>query len=101
MVSINCPSRAKEITWLPSSEQTGNGGDELAVPRKFLVIYCYILSFFIPAVLLTCVLVLSLLRWRSCILLVLFQLACTAAAACCRLLKLHLGGMLAFCGFQL
>ena len=45
MVSINCPSRAKEITRLPSSEQTGNGGDELAVQRKFLVIYCYILSF--------------------------------------------------------
>ena len=31
--------------------------------------------------------------------LVLFHLACTAAAACCRLLKLHLGGMLAFSGW--
>ena len=36
MVSINCASRVKEITQLPSSEQTGTGGDELAVPRNFI-----------------------------------------------------------------
>ena len=37
MVSINCASRVKEITRLPSSEQTGTGGDELAVPRNFII----------------------------------------------------------------
>ena len=44
MVPINCASRVKEITRLPSSEQTGTGGDELAVPRNF-IIALYIISF--------------------------------------------------------
>ena len=44
MVSINCASRVKEITRIPTSEQTGIGGDELAVPRNF-IIALYILSF--------------------------------------------------------
>ena len=44
MVSINCPSRVKEITRLPYSEQTGTGGDELAVPRNY-IIALYIISF--------------------------------------------------------
>ena len=37
MVSINCASRVKEITRLPSSEQTGIGKDELAAPRNFII----------------------------------------------------------------
>ena len=51
IVSINCPSRVKEITQLHSSEQTGTGGDELAVYTKkfyYCVIY-YII--FIPVAL--------------------------------------------------
>ena len=37
MVSMNCASRVKEITRLPSSEQTGTAEDELAVPRNFII----------------------------------------------------------------
>ena len=36
----NCPNKAKEITVLPSSEQTGTDGDELAVPK--ITYYCLI-----------------------------------------------------------
>ena len=46
-VSVNCASRIKEITQLPSSEQTGTGGDKLAVPRNFIIT----LFIFMPVVL--------------------------------------------------
>ena len=41
---MNCASRVKQITQLSSSEQTGTGRDELAVPRNF-IIALYIISF--------------------------------------------------------
>ena len=44
MVSIKCTNRVKEITQLPSSDQTGTGGDELAVPGNFIIVL-YIISF--------------------------------------------------------
>ena len=36
IISINCPSKTNETTLLPSNEQTGSGGDELAVQKIFL-----------------------------------------------------------------
>jgi len=49
--SINYPSKTKETTLLPSNEQTGTGGDELAIYKSFCNCFIINIILFMPVVL--------------------------------------------------
>ena len=54
MVTINYPSRAKEITRLPSIEQTDYGRDELAVLRNFIIVLSFLYLLYYELVYMYC-----------------------------------------------